>query len=92
MKKAMDSTIHRIVTTWLSPIDQAAKLDACICARSSPTCGWFWDHPDVVKWKKVGGIFWCHAGSKVNLWPCYAATHHILFAVGTGKTIITYVA
>ncbi|KAH8824079.1 hypothetical protein DL96DRAFT_1532435 [Flagelloscypha sp. PMI_526] len=62
MKKVMDSTIHRIVTTWLSPIDQAAKLDACIRARSSSTCGWFWDHPDVVKWKKVGGIFWCHAG------------------------------
>ncbi|KAH8826158.1 ankyrin repeat-containing domain protein [Flagelloscypha sp. PMI_526] len=62
MKKAMDSDIYFKIMTWLSPIDQTAKLDSCIRARSSSTCGWIWDDPKVTEWKTTGGIFWCHAG------------------------------
>ncbi|KAH8797238.1 hypothetical protein DL96DRAFT_1825374 [Flagelloscypha sp. PMI_526] len=62
MKKVMDDDIYRKIKTWLAPIDQTAKLDACIRARSPSTCCWIWDSPRVVEWKKVGGIFWCHAG------------------------------
>ncbi|KAH8797227.1 hypothetical protein DL96DRAFT_1825367 [Flagelloscypha sp. PMI_526] len=62
MVTAMENDIHRSVKNWLTPIDQTAKLDACIRARSSSTCGWLWDHPKVIEWKTTGGIFWCHAG------------------------------
>ncbi|KAH8826163.1 hypothetical protein DL96DRAFT_1816575 [Flagelloscypha sp. PMI_526] len=62
MKKSMDDEIYCKIKTWLTPIDQTAKLDACIRTRSSSTCGWFWDSPRVIEWKTSGGIFWCHAG------------------------------
>ncbi|KAH8795144.1 ankyrin repeat-containing domain protein [Flagelloscypha sp. PMI_526] len=57
----MDDDLHRLVKNWLTPIDQTAKLNASIRARSSSTCSWLWDHPEVVTWRKDGGIFWCHA-------------------------------
>ncbi|KAH8797239.1 hypothetical protein DL96DRAFT_1825375 [Flagelloscypha sp. PMI_526] len=62
MKKRMDDAFYREIKSWLTPIDQTAKLDACIRARSSSTCTWFWEHPEVAKWNMKGGIFWCHAG------------------------------
>ncbi|KAH8826191.1 hypothetical protein DL96DRAFT_1276270 [Flagelloscypha sp. PMI_526] len=62
MKKVIDTEIYRKIKDWLTPIDQTAKLDACIRARSSSTCLWLLDHPKVVEWKKAGGVLWCHAG------------------------------
>ncbi|KAH8797211.1 hypothetical protein DL96DRAFT_1788254 [Flagelloscypha sp. PMI_526] len=62
MKESMDDEIYSKIRTWLTPIDQTAKLDACICAKSSSTCGWLWESPRVVQWKMTGGIFLCHAG------------------------------
>ncbi|KAH8797225.1 hypothetical protein DL96DRAFT_1825365 [Flagelloscypha sp. PMI_526] len=57
MKKSMDAEIYGKIRTWLAPINQTAKLDACIRAKSSSTCGWLWDSPRVVEWKATGGIF-----------------------------------
>ncbi|KAH8797204.1 hypothetical protein DL96DRAFT_1688769 [Flagelloscypha sp. PMI_526] len=62
MKKTMDDEFYCKMKSWLTPIDQTAKLDSCIRTRTSSTCGWLWDSPRVVEWKKNGGIFWCHAG------------------------------
>ncbi|KAH8797237.1 hypothetical protein DL96DRAFT_1788318 [Flagelloscypha sp. PMI_526] len=62
LKKAIDDDLYCKIKDWLSPIDQTAKLDDCIRARTSSTCAWFWNHPKVIEWKRVGGIFWCHAG------------------------------
>ncbi|KAH8797221.1 hypothetical protein DL96DRAFT_1825361 [Flagelloscypha sp. PMI_526] len=62
MKKTMDDELYCKIKDWLTPIDQTAKLDSCIRTRSSSTCGWLWDSPRVVRWQKMGGIFWCHAG------------------------------
>ncbi|KAH8797201.1 hypothetical protein DL96DRAFT_1721408 [Flagelloscypha sp. PMI_526] len=62
VKRAMDDEIYGKIKNWLTPIDQTAKLDACIRARSSSTCSWLWDSPRVDEWKTTGGIFWCHAG------------------------------
>ncbi|KAH8797195.1 ankyrin repeat-containing domain protein [Flagelloscypha sp. PMI_526] len=58
----MDKDFYCKMKTWLTPIDQTAKLDSCIRTRTSSTCGWLWDSPRVVEWKDKGGIFWCHAG------------------------------
>ncbi|KAH8826193.1 ankyrin repeat-containing domain protein [Flagelloscypha sp. PMI_526] len=60
--RVMDHGFYHSMKAWLTPIDQTTKLDACIRARSSSTCGWLWDHPQVIEWKATGGIFWCHAG------------------------------
>ncbi|KAH8826185.1 ankyrin repeat-containing domain protein [Flagelloscypha sp. PMI_526] len=62
IKKAIDDDLYCKIRTWLAPIDQTSKLDACIRARSPSTCGWLWDHPKVIEWRTQGGIFWCHAG------------------------------
>ncbi|KAH8828872.1 hypothetical protein DL96DRAFT_1814185 [Flagelloscypha sp. PMI_526] len=62
IKTIMDKDIHRSIKEWLTPIDQTAKLDASVRARSPSTCDWLWDHPEVVEWRRTGGIFWCHAG------------------------------
>ncbi|KAH8826186.1 hypothetical protein DL96DRAFT_1816591 [Flagelloscypha sp. PMI_526] len=62
MANTRENDIHRKIKKWLTPIDQTAKLDACIRGRSSSTCGWFWGHPKVPEWVEMGGMFWCHAG------------------------------
>ncbi|KAH8797218.1 hypothetical protein DL96DRAFT_1825358 [Flagelloscypha sp. PMI_526] len=62
VKKVIDDEIYCKIKNWLTPIDQTAKLDACIRARSPSTCRWLWDSPRVIEWKTSGGIFWCHAG------------------------------
>ncbi|KAH8826171.1 hypothetical protein DL96DRAFT_1816580 [Flagelloscypha sp. PMI_526] len=62
MKKSMDDEFYCKLKNWLTPIDQTAKLDSCIRTRNPKTCSWLWDCPRVVEWKKIGGIFWCHAG------------------------------
>ncbi|KAH8826192.1 ankyrin repeat-containing domain protein [Flagelloscypha sp. PMI_526] len=62
LTKVIDHDLYFKIKAWLTPIDQTMKLDSCIRARSPSTCGWFWDHQKVRKWKTTGGIFWCHAG------------------------------
>ncbi|KAH8826133.1 hypothetical protein DL96DRAFT_1805404 [Flagelloscypha sp. PMI_526] len=44
MKQAIDNELYFKIKTWLTPIDQTAKLDACIRARSPSTCDWLWNH------------------------------------------------
>ncbi|KAH8797997.1 ankyrin repeat-containing domain protein [Flagelloscypha sp. PMI_526] len=62
IKVAMEKDIYRLVEQWLTPIDQTAKLDASMRTRSSSTCTWLFEHPEIVRWRELGGIFWCHAG------------------------------
>ncbi|KAH8813963.1 hypothetical protein DL96DRAFT_1821165 [Flagelloscypha sp. PMI_526] len=57
-----DKSIFRSIRTWLTPIDQTAKLDAGIRIRAKSTCGWLLDHPKVTEWRKEGGLCWLHGG------------------------------
>ncbi|KAH8813964.1 hypothetical protein DL96DRAFT_1685224 [Flagelloscypha sp. PMI_526] len=57
-----DNSIFRSIRTWLTPIDQTAKLDASVRARTKSTCGWLWDHPTIIEWRKLGGLCWFHGG------------------------------
>ncbi|KAH8826124.1 hypothetical protein DL96DRAFT_1465606 [Flagelloscypha sp. PMI_526] len=66
MKQAIDNELYFKIKTWLTPIDQTAKLDACIRARSPSTCDWLWNHSKVIEWKTTGGMFWCHAGMGIG--------------------------
>ncbi|KAH8797236.1 hypothetical protein DL96DRAFT_1825373 [Flagelloscypha sp. PMI_526] len=89
MKKVIDNDIYRKIKDWLTPIDQTAKLDACIRARSSSTCLWLLDHPKVVEWKKAGGVLWCHAGMGTG--KTIIASHIIETLInGSGECFIAY--
>ncbi|KAH8797231.1 hypothetical protein DL96DRAFT_1788288 [Flagelloscypha sp. PMI_526] len=62
VRNAIDDDIYCKIKNWLTPIDQTAKLDAYIRTRSPSTCSWLWNSPQIVEWRRLGGIFWCHAG------------------------------
>ncbi|KAH8797207.1 hypothetical protein DL96DRAFT_1825351 [Flagelloscypha sp. PMI_526] len=86
MKKTMDDEFYSKMKTWLTPIDQTAKLDSCIRTRTASTCSWLWDSPRVVEWRELGGIFWCYAGMGagktmimyIQLWLLFDVTNRRL--------------
>ncbi|KAH8832414.1 ankyrin repeat-containing domain protein [Flagelloscypha sp. PMI_526] len=59
---AINRSIHSSIKNWLIPIDQTAKLDTSIRIRSKSTCEWLLVNSKIIKWKKMGGIFWLHSG------------------------------